>query len=270
MRVAAVVELSWDPASIEVDPVTGGVDWARAAPAPAPGALEAVEHALRLGEATAYCVGAEAVEDLLRRCLAMGAPSVARAPDVRALAAALERARPDLVLTFHRSGDQGPSPLGPTLAGLLDWPQATGVDDLHVEAAEALVRRRLDRGERLELSLPLPAVVALEPGLVRPREATPAAMIAAQAAAVPALPPAPPAPAPILLGHQAPRPAPPRMPWPDARLSAEARIASVVGATAPARQRELVTGAPEEVAARIAEFLAELGYRPMRARSAEG
>lgn len=260
MRVAAVVELGWDPASIEVDPETGAIDWSRAAPAPVPGALEVVEHGLRLGDVVAYGVGMEAVEELLRRCLAMGAPAVARAPDPRALAEQLERERPDLVLTAHRSGDQGQGALGPTLAGLLDWPQATAVDELLVEGAEALVRRRLDRGERIELSLPLPAVVALEPGLVRPREATPAALIAAQAAEVPALPPARPAPVPILLGHQAPRPAPPRMLWPDAGLSAEARIAAVVGATGPTRQRELLTGPPDEVAARIAELLVELGY----------
>jgi len=37
MRIAAVVELGWDPASIELDPATGAVDWTRAAPAPAPG-----------------------------------------------------------------------------------------------------------------------------------------------------------------------------------------------------------------------------------------
>lgn len=259
-RVSVVVELGWDPASIEIDPETGAVDWSRAAPAPVPGVLEVVEHGLRLGDVVAYGVGSAAVEDLLRRCLAMGAPAVARAPDHRVLAAALERERPDLVLTAHRSDDQGRSPLGPTLAGLLDWPQATAVDELRVEGAGALVRRRLDRGERLELSLPLPAVIALEPGLVRPREATPAALIASRTTEVPALPPARPAPAPILLGHQAPRPAPPRMPWPDAGLSAEARIAAVVGAIGPSRQRELVTGPPDEVAARIAELLAELGY----------
>src|SRR6202022_3845196 len=53
MRVAAVVERAWDPASIEVGPVDGAVDWSRAVAEPSPGSLEAVELALRLGAATA-------------------------------------------------------------------------------------------------------------------------------------------------------------------------------------------------------------------------
>lgn len=267
MRVAAVVEHGWEAASIEVDPVSGDVDWARAASAPAPGSLEVVELALRLGTATVYGFGG-GVERLLQNCLAVGVERAARAPDLPSLAAALERERFDLVLVPHRSLDQGPSLLGPLLAGLLDLPQATAVDQLvlRAEARELVVRRRLDRGERVELALPLPAVVALEPGLVEPRAATPAALVASGSRRmddVPAAPAAGPWPQLVMLGRQAPRPPPPRLRRPDPALPAEARIDAVLGA-ADSRQRDVASGTPDEVAARIVRLLRERGYLPER------
>src|SRR5215813_367146 len=110
MRVAAVVEQSWDPASIEVDPVTGAIDWSRAAPAPSPGSLDAVELALGLGAVRVYGLGPD-VTGLLRECLALGAAEAAAAPDPYALAAALRAVPCDLVLVPHRSGDHGASPV---------------------------------------------------------------------------------------------------------------------------------------------------------------
>ncbi|HEY4028459.1 MAG TPA: hypothetical protein VGO86_18675, partial [Candidatus Dormibacteraeota bacterium] len=235
MRVAAVVELAWDPASVEVDPVSGAIDRSRAAPEPGPGSLEAVELALGLGAVQVFGLGIELgglppVVVLLRECLALGAEAASAAPDVQALAAALAVEPFDLVLVPHRSGHQAASPVAGLLAGLLDLPQATGAESLSVVAAgEALVVRRLDRGEREELAVPLPAVIAVEPGIVRPRAASPAALIASRSATVASLPPAPGALRPTLLGHRPPRPAPPRMAAPAGALDAEARIAEVVG-----------------------------------------
>ena len=260
MRVAVVVERVWDPASIEVDPVSGAVDWSRAAAVPGPGALEAVELGLGLGEVTVYGLGVEPVAGLLRTCMAMGAGRVVAAPAVEAVAAALAGEAFDLVLAPQRSGDQGPSPLGPMLGGLLDLPQATGVESLRVEDREAVVVCLRDRGALEELAVPLPAVIAIEPGLVRPHLASPAALIAAAAVQVPALAPAAgPALRPVLLGHAPPRPPPPRLPAPDPSLTAEERIAAVVG-TAEGGGRELATGGPDAVAERIVRLLVERGY----------
>jgi len=262
VRVAAVVELAWDPVSIELDPVTGGIDWSRAAAQPAPGSLDAVELGLCLGETHVYGLGPAGVEDLLRECLALGAATAAVAPDAHALAAALAGERFDLVLAPHRSGDQGVSPLAGLLAGLLDLPQATGVESLTVEGGEARAVRRLDRGEREELAVPLPAVIAVEPGIVSPRAASPAALLEARQAPVAMLPAAAVAPAATFAGHRPPRPAPPRLAAPDADLSAEARVAAVVGTAGEARQRELVTGPAGQVAARIVQLLDASGLVP--------
>lgn len=264
MRVAAVVELAWDPVSIEVDPASGAIDRARAALEPTPGSREAVELALGLGEAYVYGMGPDGVADLLRECLALGAAAAARAPDLEALAAALAVTAFDLVLVPHRSGDGGVSPVAGALAGWLDLPQATGVEALAVEAVEVRAVRRLDRGEREELAVPLPAVVAVEPGIVRPRVASPAALIAARSAALAVLPAAPGRAARArLLDHRPPRPAPPRMAAPAGELSAEARIAVVLGTAAESRQRDLVTGTAAQVAERIVRLLEERGYLPV-------
>jgi electron transfer flavoprotein beta subunit len=261
LKVAALVEQAWDPFSVELDLVTGAVDRRRTVSVPGPASLEVVELGLGLGSVTAYAVGGEEVDDVLRRCLAMGAAAV-RASDLEGLATALRADPFDLALASWRSGHQSPNPLGPLVAGLLDLPQATAVDELVVEGSgEVMVRRRLDRGRREELALPLPAVIAIEPGLVTPRVASPAAVLEAQAATVPILEAA--APGKLrasLLSYRPPRPVAPRT-WPaDPALPAEARIAEVVGLGAGRRQRELVTGSAEELALRIVAFLVERGF----------
>jgi len=262
LRVAVLAEWAWDPSSVELDPTTGNVDRRRTASVPGPGSLDAVELGLRLGSVTAYTIGGRESDEVLRRCLAMGAASAVRAADLAGLVQALRTERFDLVLVSWRSGHQSPSPLGPMLAGLLGLPQVTAVDELAVDGSDrALVRRRLGRGEREELAVPLPAVVAVEPGIVTPRLGSPAAVLEAEAATIPVLEAqASAAPQAVFLGYRPPRPAAPRTRAPDSGLSAEARIAEVVGLGAPERHRELVTGSAEELAARIVAFLEERGF----------
>ncbi len=269
MRVAVIVEQAWDPASIEVSPVSGEIDWSRAAPVPAAGSLEALELGLRLGTVDALFGLGSGVESLLRSCLALAPEArVARAPDLASLAAALSKQPFDLALAPQRSGDHGPGLVAPYLAGALDLAQATAVEHLEPgpEVGEVTVRRRLERGAREELVLPLPAVIGVEPGIVTPRTASPAALLAASSVEIPALPMAGGGrPRPRLLGHRPPRPVPPRADAmaPDPKLSAEARIAAVVGLEAGAEDRsghQLVTGAAEEVAARIVELLERRCY----------
>jgi electron transfer flavoprotein beta subunit len=262
LRVAVLVEWTWDPSSIELDAATGGVDRCRAVSVLGPGSLEAVELGLRLGAVSVYAIGGEECEEGLRQCLGMGATAAARAHDPGGLASTLRTERFDLVLASWRSAHESPNPLGPLVAGLLGLPQATAVEELVVQGpGEAVVRRRLGRGEREELALPLPAVVAVEPGIVTARLGTPAAVLEAQAATIPVLEAAR---VPTLqasfLGYRPPRPPAPRALLPGPTLSAEARIAEVVGLSAPSRHRELVTGSAEEVAAQIVAFLAERGF----------
>jgi electron transfer flavoprotein beta subunit len=258
LRVAVLVEWAWDPDSVELDPATGGVDRCRAASALGPGSLDAVELGLRLGSVTVYTIGGAEAEEGLRTCLGMGATAAVRAQDLGALAGALRGERLDVVFVSWRSAHESPNPLG----GLLDLPQATAVDELVVQSpGEALVCRRLGRGEREELTLPLPAVIAVEPGIVVPRLGTPAAVLDAQAATIHVLETGGAAPRQASFGgYRPPRPPAPRTWLPGTSLSAEARIAEVVGLAAASPHRELVTGPAEEVAARIVSFLYERGF----------
>jgi electron transfer flavoprotein alpha/beta subunit len=262
MRVAAVVEQGWDPASIEFDAGIGGVDWGRAAPQPGPGSLDAVEVGLRLGdEVVAYAIGDEGCDEVLRRCAAMGA-EVRRAPSLESLVAALSAEPFQLALVPSRSGDESASPLALALAELLYLPGVGGVEWLELEPSggAATVRRRLDRGAREELWVPLPAVLGVEPGVATPREASPAAVLAARHAEVPVLDEVDPVLRRLeLLGHRPPRPAPPRVRPPDPSLPAAARIAAVVGTGGAGHHRELVSGTPQQLAARIVAFLEERG-----------
>ena len=261
-RVAGLVERTLDAVSVELDPGSGQIDERRAVAVPGPGSLAAIELGLRMGPVTAFAVGGAEVEGVLRECLAMGVTAAVRAADVGALVGALGAETFDLVITSWRSGHGSPSPLGPLVAGLLDLPQATAVDELSLRVpGEVVVRRRLGRGEVERLALPLPAVVAIEPGVVTPRLGSPAALLGARAAAIQVLESGDSsAPRATFLGYRPPRPPPPRTPPPDPALSAEARIAEVVGLTAPERHRELATGPPSELAARIVAFLEERGF----------
>src|SRR5262249_61703152 len=136
-------------------------------------------------------------------------------------------------------GGHGAGRVAGVLGGRRAVAEAPAVEALALEGGEARVVRRLDRGEREELVVALPAVIGVEPGIARPRTASPAALIAARDVAIAVLPPAGGAPRAAFLGHRPPRPAPPRMRAPAAALPGGARIApgGGTGPPAPCRPR---------------------------------
>ena len=101
----------------------------------------ALEEALRLkekhtGEVIAVSMGPERVKQTIKEALAKGADRGVHIADDKAhtldplgaaksLAAAIEREKPDLVLTGLQSDDHGFGQTGVLLAGMLDVPQAT-------------------------------------------------------------------------------------------------------------------------------------------------
>lgn len=261
MEIVVLVEYGWEPGSIEFDPRRWEVDWSRALALPGPGSLDAVELGLRLGQVTVASVGEASTEEVLRTALAMGATQAVRAPSLSTLLAFLADHTFDILLAPWRSTHGGANPWGPLIAGYLDLPHATAVDQLLVEGDRVRVRRRLDRGAREVLLMPMPAVVALEPGILSPRQPSPAALLEARAASIPTLnAPGRDSPQPVLLGYQPPRPRPPRVTGPDPDANAEDRIAAVVGTRTPHRPRRLITGSPEELAEQVLQFLAERSY----------
>lgn len=161
----------------------------------------AVEEAVRLkekGVATEIVVvsmGVDAVQEVLRTALAMGADRailVGTDAAIQPLAAAkilksvVEKEQPGLVITGKQAIDDDANATGQMLAGMLAWPQATFASRVVVEAGgdRVTVTREVDGGLRT-LALALPAVVTADLRLNTPRYASLPAVMKAKKAAVP-------------------------------------------------------------------------------------
>lgn len=146
----------------------------------------ALEEAIRLkevegGSVTAFTVGVEEDEEVLRRALAMGADRAVRIdPGARildstgtakALAQAILREvpHPDLILTGVQAEDDNAGAVGIMVAELLGLPHAAVVNGLEVRAQEALIRLELEGGLDEVAALTLPALLTLQSGINEPR-----------------------------------------------------------------------------------------------------
>jgi electron transfer flavoprotein beta subunit len=145
----------------------------------------AVEEALRLreaagqGEVVVVSLGPERAVDALRKTLAMGADRSVLVSDdsfvgadllatARALAGALERESPDLVLFGQQSADGDGACLWAAVAELLRRPAVSQVSELVAEDASVTGKRQTEFGyERVRA--PLPAVVAVSDAINEPR-----------------------------------------------------------------------------------------------------
>jgi electron transfer flavoprotein beta subunit len=145
----------------------------------------AIEEALRLrergvaSEVTAVTVGPPSVDEEIRAAYAMGCDRAIRIDDARELdpyaisrilLAVVQAEKPDLVLMGKQAVDDDASQVGPMLAGLLGWPQATFVS--RFEPAEdrrsAQCTRETDSGLEV-IAVRLPAVVTTDLRLNEPR-----------------------------------------------------------------------------------------------------
>lgn len=145
----------------------------------------AMEEAVQLkeklgGSVTAVAVGAEEVDEVLRRCLALGADEAIRLDDPAfaggdpyttavVLAAAIRTLPHDLILTGVMGSDDGDAQVGGVVAYLLGLPHATLVTDVEVDGQKARVRRELEGGLEEVVELPLPALLTVQTGINEPR-----------------------------------------------------------------------------------------------------
>lgn len=144
-----------------------------------PSDLGALGHALELreaqgGELVAMTMGPPDAADVLEDVIARGADRAVHLVDkrfagadtlatARALARALEREEPDLVLFGRSTLDGATGQVAPQVAELLGLPQATHVTSLSVEDDRLRVERETERGSET-WTLSLPAVVSVERG----------------------------------------------------------------------------------------------------------
>src|SRR5216684_3163542 len=148
----------------------------------------ALEEALRLkekhtGEVIAVSMGPDRVKQTIKEALAKGADRGVHIADDKAhtldplgaaksLAAAIEREKPDLVLTGLQSDDHGFGQTGVLLADRLGLPHATIIMQIGAEGDHLRVKRELEAGWFQWVELPLPAVLTIQSGINKVRYAT--------------------------------------------------------------------------------------------------
>jgi electron transfer flavoprotein beta subunit len=146
--------------------------------------LNAVEEALRVkeaqgGEVVLVSLGPEKAVDSLRKALAMGADRAVLVADEaaagsdllgtsRALAAALERESPDLVLFGQASNDGDGAVLWAAVAERLRTPVMSQVATLTVDGGSVRGKRQTEHGYDVVAS-PLPVVIGVTDSINEPR-----------------------------------------------------------------------------------------------------
>jgi electron transfer flavoprotein beta subunit len=132
---------------------------------------------VRAGEVVVVTFGPKETEQTLRAALATGADRAIRidATDdkldgdlvARALAALIEKEKPDVVVMGKQAVDGDSNQVGQILAELLDWPMATFAATIQEEAGALLVTREVDGGVAT-MRVQLPAIVTVDLRIVAP------------------------------------------------------------------------------------------------------
>ena len=184
MKIAVCVKYVPDATAVKrIDPETKRLDRSGEGALNATD-LNAVEEALRVkeaqgGEVVLVCLGPERALEALRKALAMGADRAVLVTDAAAagsdllatsaaLAAALERERPDLVLFGQASSDGDGSVLWAAVAERWRRPLVSQVAQLTVESGAVVGKRQTEHGYDV-IRAQLPAVIAVSDAINEPR-----------------------------------------------------------------------------------------------------
>ncbi len=185
MKIAVCVKAVPDAATgRRIDPDTKRLDRS-SEPTVSEWDTYAIEEALVLkeaagdGEVVVVSLGPEKAIDALRKALAMGADRAVLVSDpsfegadllgtAKALAGALERESPELVLFGQQSADGGGACLWAAVADNLRRPIVSQVSELKVDGVSLTGKRQTEFGYDT-LRLPLPAVVAVADSINTPR-----------------------------------------------------------------------------------------------------
>jgi electron transfer flavoprotein beta subunit len=237
-----------------------------------PGDMEALEWALELQDrgiasVTAVAVGPRRTEDMLRTSLAMGAKRAIRVwdpafvesqilYDARLYARLLKILSPSAAFTGARLLDRGDEPFLALAAAQLGMCYCPAVVDLDLGSAIVTVVKKADRGGREKLSLALPCVLLIEDGFHVPRYAGMDSILASledqietwglPELGLPAGQGGDSAAALQVVSYGFPRPAPTRVPTPDAELPASERIMALLSGGIRMREGKMHMGSAEE------------------------
>jgi electron transfer flavoprotein beta subunit len=137
-----------------------------------------IKEKLNAGEVVVISLGADTVQETLRKALSMGADrAIQIKSDVvpadpwaiaEALAPELKAGAFDLILFGRMSLDAANQAVAPMVAELLGLPCITAVSQLDVSGGSVKARRELEGAAEL-VECPLPAIVSIDEGVARPR-----------------------------------------------------------------------------------------------------
>jgi electron transfer flavoprotein beta subunit len=175
-----------DTTEVKIDPVKGTLIRDGVPSIVNPFDKNALEAALQIreqkgGKVTVLTMGPPQAVDALRECLAMGADEAVLLSD-RAfagadswatsytLAKAIEKiGKPELIFCGKQAIDGDTAQVGPGIAEHLGLPQATYVQKIReVQSEQLLVERAIEGGYEV-LTVPLPAMIAVEKSINEPR-----------------------------------------------------------------------------------------------------
>jgi electron transfer flavoprotein beta subunit len=141
------------------------------------------------GEVVVLSLGTDAVQETLRKGLAMGAARAVqlKADEVpfdglaisQALASELKDGGYDLILFGRMATDSANGTVGPMTAELLGLPCVTAISHLEIADGRGTARRELE-GSAETMAFPLPAVLTIDEGIARPRLASLKGIMAAK------------------------------------------------------------------------------------------
>ena len=148
----------------------------------------ALEEALRQkekhsGEVVVITTGPARAQQVLREGLAKGADRAIHLEDpgfvgldafntAKAIAAAIQDEKFDLIFTGLQSDDYGYAQTGVILAELLGWAHATIIMQIEKSETGIKVKRELESGYFQYVDMPLPAVLTIQSGINKLRYAT--------------------------------------------------------------------------------------------------
>ena len=168
--------------------------------------IYALEEALRLkekhgGEVVICTLGPARAAQAIKEALAKGADRALHldAPEfasldaygmARAMSRAIEREKPDLIVTGLQSDDFGFAQTGVILAEMLGLPHSTIIMEIQAEGQALKVKRELEAGYFQWIEMPLPALLTIQSGINKPRYATLKGIMGAKAKPIQKLTPA--------------------------------------------------------------------------------
>jgi electron transfer flavoprotein beta subunit len=286
MNIVVCVKPVPDVSIITLDPKKGLIDSDDLVYIVNPYDVVAVEEAVRMKEmdgvsrVTLVSVAPPSTKRLLRRCLAMGADEAMLLWDSRfdnsdgyatgvILAQAIGSLQCDLILCGQKAIDTEAGQVGSVIAERLGIPLASRVAgiDIAPDGKKVTVESKLEKGNRAEVEVILPALLAVEVDLNEPRYPSLPSLMAGlredikeynlealglssgEVGAAGAKT--------KTVGLSLPKPRPKKVFTPDSHLSAEERLRLIMSGGVTQKRGDLLEGDPKNIASSVVQFLNE-------------